>query len=142
MMPAKLVNVGEADFGPASHPADTMLFSDTFVERPGLPTRTEMNQKLPLPAAMHIAKVLGHQNSVLSNLDDWMTAFAKWMLTVGFLLTDVVQSKKSFLLRCKKKIASAVTAQSPILGLCLPFLTTLEGVLCILCDSGQFSTSF
>lgn len=84
MMPAKLVNVGEADFGPASHPADTMLFSDTFVERPGLPTRTEMNQKLPLPAAMHIAKVLGHQNSVLSNLDDWMTAFAKWMLTVGF----------------------------------------------------------
>jgi hypothetical protein len=109
MMPAQLVNVAEAALGPLPPvdaflaaleqaqnparppPADTVLFGDTFAEQPGLPTGTEKNQKLSFHAAMDFAKVLAHQNCVLSNLDDWMTAFAKWTLSVGCLFDDATQ---------------------------------------------------
>ena len=103
MLPAQLANVAAAALPrpppvptfleriqmsvdtPVASNASRELFGDTFSEVDRKPLGTETNQKKALNAALDFAKVLSVKGIVITDLDDWMTAFAQWSLGVAWL---------------------------------------------------------
>ena len=62
-----------------------MVYGDTFAEADIEPLGTYRNQKKALGAVLDFAKVLEHKQVVITDLDEWMTAFAQWTLGVEWL---------------------------------------------------------
>ena len=103
MLPAQLANVAAAALPrpptvqifldrlcmslatPTTSVASRELYGDTFAEADIKPLGTDRNQKKALGAALDFAKALEHKQVVITDLDEWMTAFAQWTLGVEWL---------------------------------------------------------
>ena len=103
MLPAQLANVAAAALPrpptvqifldrlctslatPTTSVASREIHGDTFAEADIKPSGTDRNQKKALGAALDFAKVLEHKQVVITDLDEWMTAFAQWTLGVEWL---------------------------------------------------------
>ena len=106
MLPAQLANVAAAALPrpptvqafferlrmshetPPPNNASRELFGDTFADAEPKPAGTEKTQKMALSAANDFAKVLEVKGVVITEMDEWLTAFAQWSLGVEWLFDD------------------------------------------------------
>ncbi len=109
MLPAQLANVAAAalprpptvetflgrlseSLKPKESPsAADALFGETFPEDAGKPSGTVKNQKMAYAAAMDFMNVLKTEGVVITDLDEWLTAFAKWGMSLDTLFDDAGQ---------------------------------------------------
>ena len=109
MLPAQLVNVAEAALGEtpkvdeflarlkkAIEPkeeseVDGALFGDTFKNVAPQPSGSEKTQKGGLKALLDFQKVLDHKALVITDLDDYFVAFAKFVLKVQSLFDTEIE---------------------------------------------------
>ena len=73
---------------PKPPPADVALFGTTYAKPAGNRPGTEHNHSVSCRAAIEFVKVCDHRKCELTNLDDWMVGFSKWVLHPQFLLPD------------------------------------------------------
>lgn len=103
MLPAQLVNVAESALPPlppvetflkdlekgheslTSESTDTAIFGDTFVGGVPQPEGSTKNQKGAYAAVKNFQKVCEKKGWNPTNLDEYMVAFAKWVLNVDCL---------------------------------------------------------
>lgn len=90
----KRIKVGSHGPPPAERQrVDDTLFANLFAA-PSSPHGTEQIQKGALKAAEDFQKILDTQKAPISNLDEWMMAFAKWTLHPKFLFDDTKEGEK------------------------------------------------
>jgi hypothetical protein len=82
---------------PQDEPADAALFGDIFEEEGGN-ENTAKNFMVAMTAAHDFAGVLHAKGVELEKLDDWITAFSKWILDPECLFDDPEDIEK-----CKKQ---------------------------------------
>ena len=86
---------------------DVALFGDTFAKKTCLKGGQAKNSQGTYAAALDFEKILAIRQVSFTNMDDWLVAFAKWVINVDYLFDDDQTEEREI---CKKQREASVQA--------------------------------